>query len=85
MGNPAEETYCYPNNIKLCPLRQTCQLRILQNFPVPAPRNRWFLQECETREGAGNLTRQQPGWQSAGSGAAQANLLRVVMFPGAAA
>jgi hypothetical protein len=32
VGNPAEETYCYPNNLNLSQPRQICQLRILRRF-----------------------------------------------------
>jgi hypothetical protein len=39
VGNPAEETYCYPNTLNVCLLRRICQLRILENLrSTPPPR-----------------------------------------------
>ena len=34
VGNPAEETYCYSNEVKLGHRRPSCQRRILQNISV---------------------------------------------------
>jgi hypothetical protein len=41
VGNPAEETYCYPNTLNVCLLRRICQQRIpgnLRQSPVRSPR-----------------------------------------------
>ena len=37
MGNPAEETCCYPNTLKLRHTRRICQLRNLRKFCSSGP------------------------------------------------